>query len=172
MYLTKRQKQVLDCIKKFIEEKEYSPSIEEIGEMLELAGAATGRMAKSLPLLGYVAAGAPIEAVETPETIDVPREFAGSKETFVLRVRGDSMIEDGIREGDWIIVEKRATALTGQTVVALVNDEEATVKRFYQEGKSKIRLQPANSAMKPLVYPAGGVKIQGVVIGLMRKYDR
>lgn len=139
---------------------------------LELTSKAKTKPAGTLPLLGIVAAGAPIEAIETPEDISVPQEYIGSKETFVLRVSGDSMIEDGIHDGDLIVVEKRATAQTGETVVALVDDEEATVKRFYREGKKKVRLQPANSTMAPMIYAAERVGIQGVVIGLLRKYGR
>lgn len=199
MYLTKRQRQMLDCIREFIDENEYSPTLEEIGRMMGLSSPATvhkhlqnlekkGQIKRnwnhsrsvelttvpkpsaSLPLHGYVAAGSPIEAIETTDRIDVPREFVGSKDSFVLRVQGDSMIEDGIHDGDMIIVEQRETALPGQTVVALINGEEATVKKFYPEGKRRVRLEPANSTMKPLRYPAASVKIQGVVIGLMRKY--
>jgi repressor LexA len=204
MYLTRRQRQMLDCIKQFIEENRYSPTLEEIGEMMGLSSPATVHKhlqnleakglikrnwnhsrsveiveerrsraaAKSLNLLGYVAAGAPIEAMENPETIDVPREFVGSKDAFVLRVKGDSMIEDGIHDGDLIIVEKREHAEPGQTVVALVEDQDATVKKFYPEGKKRIRLEPANSSMEPMRYPADSVKIQGIVIGLLRKYGR
>lgn len=205
MYLTRRQRQMLDCIKEFIDENRYSPTLEEIGGMMGLSSPATvhkhlqnleakglikrnwnhsrsveivedrrsrSASAKSLNLLGYVAAGAPIEAIENPETIDVPKEFVGSKESFVLRVKGDSMIEDGIHDGDLIIVERRERAEPGQTVVALVEDQDATVKRFYPEGKKKIRLEPANSSMQPMKYPAESVKIQGVVIGLLRKYAR
>lgn len=203
MYLTKRQRQMLDHIQKFINENGYSPTLEEIGAMmglsspatvhkhlqnleskgmvrrkanhsraLELPPSATAKPSKLLPMLGYVAAGAPIEAVETPETMEVPREFTGRAESFVLKIKGNSMIDDGIHDGDWIIVEKRETAQTGQTVVALVDNESATVKRYYAEGRGKVRLQPANSKMKPMIYPASKVKIQGIVVGLLRKYGR
>lgn len=139
---------------------------------LELTSKARAKRAEAnqLPLLGLVAAGIPIEAIENSESVEVPSEFVGSQETFVLRVKGDSMIEDGIHDGDLIIVEKRETAQTGETVVALVDGGEATVKRFYRERGGKIRLQPANSSMKPLVYDPRKVQIQGVVVGLMRKY--
>lgn len=201
MYLTRRQREMLDSIDAFIDENGYSPTLEEIGATLGLSSPATVHKhlqnlegkglirrnwnhsrsieltptakktsANVLPLLGSVAAGSPIEAIENPETVEVPREFIGKKESYVLQVAGDSMIEDGIHDGDLIIVERRPTAQTGETVVALVDDGEATVKRFYKEGKSKIRLQPANSTMKPLIYDADRVHIQGVVIGLMRKY--
>ena len=137
---------------------------------IELTPSAKKTSANVLPMLGNVAAGSPIEAIENPDTVEVPREFVGKKETYVLKVAGDSMIEDGIHDGDLIIVERRPTAQTGETVVALINDGEATVKRFYREGKTKIRLQPANSSMEPQIYDNDQVQIQGVVVGLMRKY--
>lgn len=123
----------------------------------------------SLAVLGQVAAGAPIEAIEDREEIDVPSEFVGRAETFVLRVRGDSMIEDHIRDGDLIVVERRVQAENGQTVVALVDGAEATVKRFYREN-GHVRLQPANPRLQPMTYPPDRVEVRGVVIGLMRKY--
>lgn len=202
MYLTRRQRQMLDCIEQFIVENNYSPTLEELGSMMGLSSPATVhkhlqnleakglikrnwnhsrslelteesriKTSRNLPLHGYVAAGAPIEALETPETIDVPQTFVGSKEAFVLRVRGESMIEDGIHDGDMIIVEKRETANSGQTVVALIDGTDATVKRFHPVGKNKIRLEPANAAMEPMTFPAESVQIQGVVIGLLRKYS-
>jgi repressor LexA len=123
-----------------------------------------------LPLLGRVAAGAPIEAQETRETIEVPEELARGKETFVLRVQDDSMIEEQIRDGDLVIVERRETAHDGETVVALLDGEAVTVKKLYREPGGMVRLQPANSAMVPLVVIADRCAVQGVVIGLMRKY--
>lgn len=198
MYLTRRQREMLDCIERFIQRHGYSPTLEEIGELMELSSLATvhkhlqnletkGLIKRNwnhsraievtqraavrggtVPLMGEVAAGYPIEAIENPEAIEVPRDFIGSKETFVLKVRGDSMIDDGIRDGDLIIVESRRTAQPGQTVVALI-DGEATVKRFYPEGEM-VLLQPANPTMPPLRYPAAQVLLQGVVIGLMRRY--
>jgi len=124
--------------------------------------------AAKLPLLGRVAAGEPIEALEDPDTVDVPESFLGTGEHFALRVRGDSMIEDGIHDQDLILVRKQEEAENGQTVVALI-DGEATVKRFYQRGSS-VELHPANLRMKPLVLEAEKVRIQGVVVGLIRKY--
>ena len=122
-----------------------------------------------LPLLGLVAAGQPIEALETRDTVEVPESFLGTGEHFALRVRGDSMVEDGIHDGDLILVRKQAEADNGQTVVALIGSE-ATVKRFYRKGAS-VELHPANPAMKPIVLKAGKVTIQGVVVGLIRKYQ-
>ena len=121
-----------------------------------------------LPLLGRVAAGEPIEALEDRDTIEVPESFLGTGEHFALRVRGDSMIGDGIHDGDLILLRKQEDAENGQTVVALI-DGEATVKRFYRKGAS-VELRPANSTMKPLVVEAEKVTVQGVVVGLIRKY--
>ncbi len=121
-----------------------------------------------LPLLGLVAAGAPIEALEHRDVIEVPESFLGTGEHFALRVRGDSMVGDGIHDGDLIIVRRQAGADNGQTVVALI-DGEATVKRLYQRGPT-VELHPANPRMKPLIVDAEKVMIQGVVVGLIRRY--
>ncbi len=118
-------------------------------------------------LLGRVAAGLPIEAIETPIPFTVPESMLGRGETFALQVKGDSMIDEQIRDGDFVIVEKRDTAENGETVVALIRSSEATLKKFYREG-ANIRLQPANSALDPIVVPASEVSIQGVVIGVIR----
>jgi repressor LexA len=121
-----------------------------------------------LPLLGRIAAGRPIEAPENPETISLG-DFTGSKDVFVLEVRGDSMQDEHIVDGDYVLVEKAATAHNGEIVVALINGSDTTLKRFYKEG-SAIRLQPSNAAMQPIVVPASNVAIQGRVIGVLRKY--
>lgn len=121
-----------------------------------------------VPLLGRVAAGRPIEAVEHAETLALPETMLGHGDTYVLQVVGDSMIEEGIVEGDYIIVESREYAYDGEIVVALIGDE-ATVKRLYREGEY-VRLQPANRNMKPLHFPAHAVRIRGIVIGLIRKF--
>ena len=121
-----------------------------------------------LPLLGRVAAGEPIEALEDRDTIEVPESFLGTGEHFALRVRGDSMIGDGIHDGDLILLRKQEDAENGQTVVALI-DGEATVKRFYRKGAS-VELHPANASMEPLILEAEKVTVQGVVVGLIRKY--
>jgi repressor LexA len=125
--------------------------------------------AETLPLLGQVAAGAPIESVETQDTINVPEEFVRRDNTFCLRVRGESMVDEGIRDGDFIIVEGRETATDGETVVALVNGE-ATVKKFYRESDGRIRLQPANATMRPIYADPEQTQLRGVVVGLMRRY--
>ncbi len=122
----------------------------------------------SLPLLGRIAAGRPIEAVENPETISLG-DFTGAKDVFVLQVRGDSMQDEAILDGDYVLVEKVQTARNGEIVVALVDDSDATLKRFYLEG-DRVRLQPSNAAMQPIIVPATAVKLQGRVIGVLRKY--
>jgi repressor LexA len=121
-----------------------------------------------VPLRGTIAAGAPVEAMESPETLDFT-DFAGSPDTFALRVRGDSMIEDHICAGDYVLVQKVQAARDGEIVVALVDGVETTLKRFYQEGDS-IRLQPANAAMAPIIVPAENVQLQGRVLAVLRKY--
>ena len=125
--------------------------------------------AVDVPLLGYVAAGLPIEPVETDETFTVPEEFIRRQNTFVLRVKGNSMINDGILDGDYIIVEERAEADNGDTVVAIVNGE-ATVKKFYRDKEDTVRLVPANDGMAPIVAAAQAVSIRGAVVAVMRKY--
>lgn len=121
-----------------------------------------------LPLLGLIAAGAPIEALEHRESIVVPSDMVGRRETYVLKVRGNSMIGDGILDGDFVVVEKRDHARNGETVVALINKEEVTLKRFYIEADG-VRLQPANPTIAPIFLKNGDFAIQGVMIGLLRK---
>ena len=124
--------------------------------------------ASSIALLGTVAAGIPIEVVRTAESIEVPENFLGNGSNFALRVRGDSMIEDGIRDGDILIITQQPHAENGQTVVALVAGE-ATVKKFYRR-ENEIELKPANSRMKSIVASAEEVEVVGVVMGLLRNY--
>lgn len=143
---------------------------------LEIVRADLHAPAVELPLKGEVAAGLPIEAVPDgmEETVTVPHDMVRRGENYVLRVRGDSMIEEQIRDGDYIIVNSRQTAENGEMVVALVSDGtvggSATVKKFYREPGNRIRLQPANETMKPMYFPAGAVAIQGIVVGVIRKY--
>ena len=201
MPLTKRQKQILDYIGGFIEDQGYAPSFEEIADAFGYSSLATvhehltnlerkGYIRKSfnesrsielpvddrvpavtLPLLGTVAAGLPIEAVEIQETLVVPPDMVRpGGDNFVLRVSGDSMIEEHIQDGDYIVVNARQTAPNGEMVVALVGNESATVKKLYREPGNRVRLQPANEAMAPIVEPADNVQIQGVVVGVIRKY--
>ncbi len=198
--LTKRQREILDYLSDFIRQHGYAPSLEEVGRRFGLSSLATvhkhltnlqekgfikrawnrsrsvelvpvhaGTRSLELPLLGYVAAGAPIEAVAGSETIAVPEDLVGKRDTYVLRVRGDSMIDEQIRDGDFVIVEDRKTAQNGEMVIALLRGAEVTLKKLYRENGG-VRLQPANAAMQPLVLDADQVQIQGVVVGVMRKY--
>ena len=121
----------------------------------------------SLPLVGHIAAGAPIEAIENQEKIDLENMFSARGGAFVLKVRGDSMIDDNVRDGDLVVVERRETARDGETVVALLDSGEATLKKLYRE-KGRVRLQPANPAFSPIY--VDNIRIQGVVIGLLRMY--
>jgi repressor LexA len=122
----------------------------------------------ALPLLGRIAAGQPIEAVENPETLSLG-DITRSKDVFVLQVKGESMKDEHIVDGDYVLVEKTETARDGEIVVALVEGTEATLKRLFREGVN-IRLQPSNVAMKPIIVPARSVQVQGRVIGVLRKY--
>ena len=135
------------------------------GRMRQAMAAAAN---SSLPLVGRIAAGRPVEALENPETISLG-DFSRSKDVFVLQVRGESMQDEHIVDGDYVIVEKTATARDGEIVVALVRGSDATLKRLYNEGH-RIRLQPSNAAMQPIIVDAAEVQIQGRVIGVLRKY--
>jgi len=127
--------------------------------------------AVELPLHGRVAAGVPIEALEGTETMAVPEEFVRRRgEHYVLKVKGSSMIEEQIRDGDFVIVNERRTADNGEMVIALLNGNAATVKRFYRERDGRIRLQPANEQMTPMYVHEDDILVQGVVVGVIRKY--
>ena len=198
--LTKRQREILDYLNEFIQQHGYAPSLEEIGRRfslsslatvhkhltnleekgfirrswnrsrsVELLSARTGQRAIELPLLGYVAAGAPIEAVATSETIAVPEDLIGKRDSYVLRVKGDSMIDEQIRDGDFVVVEDRRSADNGEMVIALLGGAEVTLKKFYREN-GRVRLQPANPSMQPIMIDPDQVQVQGVVVGVMRKY--
>ena len=127
-----------------------------------------------LPLVGHIAAGSPIEAVEDREHLDLealfapPGRAARSRQTFVLRVRGDSMIDEQIRDGDYVVCEATERARNGQTVVALLDTGEATLKKYYKERNGRIRLQPANEAFEPIWVEPGQIQIQGILIGVIR----
>lgn len=125
------------------------------------------RPAMELPLVGTITAGEPIEAIEEKETIAIPTDVVDDPDSFVLHVKGDSLVEDGILDGDYVICERRFYPQNGEVVVALLNNEYATLKKYYRE-KNRIRLQPANSNMKPLY--AKNPVIQGIVKAVMRKY--
>ncbi|HZQ90887.1 MAG TPA: transcriptional repressor LexA [Terriglobales bacterium] len=139
-------------------------------DVLPIRSRARQRVAEaaSLPLVGRIAAGRPVEAMEQPETISLG-DITRSKEVFCLQVTGASMQDEHIVDGDYVLVEKTNTARNGEIVVALVEGSETTLKRFYHEGE-RIRLQPSNSAMPPILVPAHSVQIQGRVIGVLRKY--
>lgn len=122
-----------------------------------------------LPLLGRIAAGRPLEAVPDNESLSL-KAFVGSKNVFVLQVKGDSMIDDHICDGDFVVVEKSSAAQNGETVVALIDNGEATLKKFYLEKNGYVRLQPANVEMQPIVVKAKDLTIQGRVIAVLRKY--
>lgn len=229
MALTRRQKEVLDFLIRFINRHGFSPSFEETAEGLKLSSLATvhkhlqvlerkgfirkrynqsrsveviavpgsvpfdktpvrragkesrgGSLLASdglppfadldLPLLGRIAAGRPIEAVSQPETFSLGDFSSRRGSIYVLRVKGDSMVEDHICDGDYILVETAETAENGEIVVALIDGTDATLKRFFREGAENVRLQPANAQMEPIILPASDVKIQGRVIGVLRKY--
>ena len=137
---------------------------------IELVDSSDGRGAVQLQLAGTIAAGMPLEAVPTEELINVPADLVRDPvNSFVLRVQGDSMIDEQICDGDFVVVERRETARDGETVVALIEGTEATLKRFRPEG-AQVRLEPANPRMKPIVVPADRLEIQGVVVGVIRKY--
>ena len=124
--------------------------------------------AERLPLLGRIAAGRPVEAIETAETISLG-DIIGTREVFALEVRGDSMRDEHIVSGDFVLVERTRTAREGEIIVALVDGSDATLKRFYREG-NLVRLQPSNAEMAPIYAPASNVNIQGRVLGMLRKY--
>ncbi len=198
MTLTRRQKEIWDYIDNHIATYGYAPTLEEIGKRFHLSSLATvhkhltnleqkgiikrkwnlsraielppqkKKEAVELPLLGKVAAGVPIEAVETDDTIAVPEDFVRRHNTFALQVTGDSMVDEGILNGDYIIVEERSTADNGQTVVAVV-DGQATVKKFYRERGGKVRLQPANPQVAPIIVKNKALEVRGVVVAVMRK---
>ena len=123
-----------------------------------------------LPMLGNIAAGSPIEAIENREEVDLEKMFASRSGVYVLRVRGESMIEDHLCDGDYVVIERRETAKNGEQVVALLDTGEATLKRFYKEPGNRIRLQPANVNMQPRILESDRVRVQGVVIGVLRSY--
>lgn len=155
-----------------LQEKGYIRRSRHRSRSIEIQRRESPAQAVELPLLGYVAAGEPIEAVSVQDSIDVPSEMLGrgTGQHYVLRVKGNSMIDEQIRDGDFIVVSNRQTANNGEMVVALVEMETATVKKLYREPDGKIRLQPAHPEMEPLYYGPDEVVIQGVVLGVIRRY--
>lgn len=154
-----------------LEEKGYISRLWNRARSIEIRKSAGGNrgFVQELPLLGYVAAGQPIEAVANVESVVVPDFMSTHGKNYVLRVRGDSMIEEHIEDGDYVVVEERATANNGEMVVALMDGEYVTLKRYFREGR-RIRLQPANPNFSPILVDEENLTIQGVVIGIMRKY--
>ena len=200
MALTRRQREVLDVIRVFLERHGYSPSLEEIGAALGLSSVATVHKHVSLlvdkgyvrrtwnqnrsielvesrssgtvrlPLSGTIAAGVPLETVPTDETIGVPADMVRDRtKSFVLRVKGDSMIDEQIRDGDLVVIENREVSGNGETVVALIDESEATLKRLFRDG-DRVRLEPANPSMQPMLFASDRVRIQGVAVGVIRRY--
>jgi repressor LexA len=198
--LTERQKEIVDFIRKYRQERGISPTQREICEAfgfssfgtlqkhirlllekgvlerdwnkrrsLVLAGEELRPRAQEIPLYGRIAAGRPIEVVAGDESVTVPELLTRKGENFVLRVTGLSMIEDGVEDGDYIVVNRREKAASGEMVVAMVGGE-ATLKRYYLQGDGRVRLQPANERMSPLYFREDEVDVQGVVVGLMRKF--
>jgi repressor LexA len=197
--LTPRQLQILTFIRDFRRKHGYSPTMQELADHLDVTkvtvfehvGALEGKgllhrlrhkarsleltsrvqfpdeTSTKLPLLGAIAAGRPIEAIEHAEPFDLEDAFVSRSGTFALKVRGDSMIDEQICDGDYVVVERRTNPRNGETVVAVMPDGEATLKKFYKE-KGRIRLQAANARFKPMYVDQ--VDIQGVVIGVVRKY--
>jgi len=199
MPITRRQKEILDYLRSFLDQKGYSPTLEEIAHHFSLASlngvykhlkaleergfirrltnqARSIQLVDSestssavLPLLGYVTAGQPVEAVVNEEKIAVPETFQTRGTNYVLQVQGESMIDEHIQDGDYVILEQRSEAHNGEMVVALIDGEKATLKKFFRE-QDKIRLQPANVALEPIWMTEDRIQIQGVVVGIMRKY--
>ena len=198
----KRQQQILDFIKQFIQSTGSAPTLRQIAEAIGVSSLATVHEhlttleAKKLikrktgktraielveadfamssegiavPILGYIAAGSPIEPYTDPNAeMEIPNSFvSGKRRTFVLQVKGDSMIEEQIRDGDFVIIEQTENALNGDIDVALLDNGMATLKRFFKEA-TRVRLEPANAKMSPIFVK--NVKIQGKVVGLIRKY--
>ncbi len=195
--LTVRQRKIFEYITNYVRERGYGPTVREICkafnfrspngaychlQALERKGLIRRQKRSSrsiqvpglqdpppvLPLAGVIAAGQPVGAFETNDVVDFSDLF-DQPDLFVLQVRGDSMIEDQIADGDYVVVRKQSLARDGQIVVARVEGDDATLKRFYHEGKT-VRLEPANSTMEPIIVPAQDVEIIGVVVGVIRKY--
>ena len=196
---TPRQSQILTYVRDYIRENGYSPTLQEIGDHLDISKVTVfehlttledrglvqrdRHKARSLilsnhlelpderpsrlPLAGRIAAGKPIDAVENNESLDLEKIFTSKNKTFVLEVQGDSMIDDHIRDGDYVVCERRNKVRDGETVVALLDNGEATLKRLYRE-KDRVRLQAANANYKPIF--ADRFDVQGVVVGVVRRF--
>lgn len=203
--LYRRQKQILEFIKNYIDKYTYSPTLGEIAEAIGVSSLATvhehlqalsakgvirrfegavrgievldqkiaqASQGVELPILGFIAAGAPIATYTDPNaTIKVsPSMLSGTKRSYVLQVKGDSMIEDGILDGDYVLIEEQNTARSGDIVVALLDNGLATLKRFFRE-LERVRLEPANSNLAPIYVNDGEFKIQGKAVGVIRRFQ-
>jgi repressor LexA len=198
MQLTRRQQEIYDYLRNNADAFDHPPSHDELCHMLGLSSRGslhkhiqaliqaglvqpmdgmhrgirlveTESEEVGIPFLGTIAAGRPLEALPQPEYMQVPGQLLGSVPSYVLRVRGDSMIEEGILDGDYVVIEERSHARNGEIVVALIDNEEATLKRIEQK-PGQVILHPANAAMSPMVYAPEQVRIQGVLAGLLRSY--
>ncbi len=154
-----------------LERKGYIKRAYNESRAIEILPSEANPRAIELPLLGSVAAGMPIEALSANETLCVPEDFVRrGGNHYVLRVRGNSMIDEQIRDGDMVVVNERQTADNGEMVIALINNTNATVKKIYRERDGRIRLQPANESMAPMYVHENDVTIQGIVVGVLRRY--
>ncbi len=203
LVIYKRQQQILDFIRQYIQSTGSAPTLKVIAEAIGVSSLATvhehlqsleekgliirkagktrsielnipldfSQTGIEVPILGFIAAGQPIEAYTDPSAnMAIPSSFvSGTKRTYVLQVRGESMIEDGIMDGDYVVIEQTESASNGEIVVALLDNGMATLKRYYKE-ETRIRLEPANAKMQPIFVK--NVRIQGKVVGLVRRYGR
>jgi repressor LexA len=198
MKLTRRQQEIYDALRDNLDRFEHPPTYDELCQLLGLSSRGSlhkhiqaliqgglvepmeglqrgirlvepNTAEEGIPFLGRIAAGKPIEAISNAELMKVPDEFLGARPCYVLQVSGDSMIEEGIFDGDYVVIEQQDTANNGEIVVALVNNEEATLKKIEQK-PGKVILYPANSEMAAMVYPPDEIQIQGVLRGLLRSY--
>ncbi len=199
MYITKKQKEVFDFLKDYISLNGYAPTFDEIADYFQFSSKGTvykyikilekkglirhdwnrtrsieitpdvGENLSVLPVLGLVSAGKPIQAIEDVEHLEVPANFLKRGEHYILKVVGDSMIEEHIKDGDFVVIQKRKHAENGETVVALLDNEEVTIKKFFRKN-GQVELHPANPSLDKIVVDPNRVQIQGVVVGVLRKY--
>ena len=198
MKLTRRQQEIYDYLRSHAGHFTHPPTYDELCQLLGLSSRGSmhkhiqalieaglveplegrqgirlvewGQAEEGVPHLGAIAAGRPIEALPQPEFLPVPDYLLSDRPCYVLTVKGDSMVDAGIMDGDLVVIERRERADNGEVVVALINDEEATLKRLQNNNDGSITLIPENSSMEPMVYPAEAVQIQGVLVSLLRRY--
>lgn len=166
------QKHIRLLLEKGILERDWNKrrSLVVAGDGAGMPGSGAGRGLREVPLLGAIAAGSPIEVSAEPESMSLPEVLTPRGDSYVLRVKGTSMVDEGIHDGDFVVISRRDTAANGEMVAALVNGE-ATLKRFFREADGRVRLQPANEKMAPIFVSEGDLKVQGIVVGLMRRYQ-